>query len=422
MQFFRQCAWQVLVVVFVILNFIFVDAGQARESLYWPMYLPAFTGKHSSQGSGPLVIKDSTWPKYFFVSGTKAYTLFKQEGIDAHSYSYGHRVYKSWVPSEVTAWKEAQRRSRNEDDFIIVINYGVWMGGRKSYVTDLQNVGLMDNYLGGIKQTFQLLATAKGRVLVNFPPDPLAYFAGDIRKNYNNDARNVPSRINETRIVRDEGFGEIPANFAGFWQVIDRLRCRYAPNVMLAYTLKTWGIGVDPGHPPHGDAWQKSDQEIRNKVAYLQSYGVDWDALAFNYNPGAVHHDKAMARRIATYYAAIAKGLGVSRRTGSQVRPFIWKTKICPEQYLNDDPNQWRYGADLYFEMTNIRYLASLGYAGINLGYGNELIGSGKSWPSQWKGRPLILPPILKCWLKEYFSGQPGNCPVEATIGRVPLQ
>jgi hypothetical protein len=72
--------------------------------------------------------------------------------------------------------------------------------------------------------------------------------------------------------------------------------------------------------------------------------------------------------------------------------------------------------------MTNIRYLASLGYAGINLGYGNELIGSNKSWPSQWRGRPIILPPILKCWLKEYFSGQPGNCPVEATIGRVPLQ
>jgi len=48
-----------------------------------------------------------------------------------------------------------------------------------------------------------------------------------------------------------------------------------------------------------------------------------------------------------------------------------------------------------------------LGFTGINLGYGNEI------------AKPNKLPPLVECWLKEYFQGEEGECTPHGTIGVV---
>ena len=371
--------------------------------------------------SGDRDIPD--FPDYFFISATKAYDLAANSGIDMHSYGSNSGIYNSKNASQTQRWREVLGRSADESDFIIVVINDNWFGNRKEYVEDMQDVSKIDGYFRTMREEFIKLSEAKGVVLVNFPPDPLAYFAGDIRKNYDNDASNIPARVNETDTVKKEGFEDIPDNFAGFWQVIERLRNRYAPNVKLAYTLKTWGIGVDPSSPPDAESWKADDEEIVRKVEYLKSFGVDWDAIAFNFNPNKVSNDDTH-RKIAGYYAAIARAMGRNALTGYRVRPYIWKTKIFPEHYLETDPSKWTLGADLSYEMRNIEELAKMGYAGINLGYGNEFVGSKKSWPKEWKeeGRELILPPTLECWLREYFDAKDYDCIEDAVIGRVPLQ
>ncbi len=360
-------------------------------------------------------ILSNRWPKYFFITAMKAYNLTKQEGIDTHSYAYGARVYKDFRDDEVEAWNEAVKRSNSEDDFIIFINYESIFRDRKNYTNTLQDVDTLKQYFNDYITTLKKLSVAKGHIVMNFSADPLAYFTGDIRKNYGNDPHNVPAKIHESGIIEQEGLSsDIPDNFAGFWQVFDQLRYKYVPNLNLAYTIKTWGIGVDPSKEPEG-GWKSTSDGAKEIVEYLNNFGVAWDAVAFNYNPGKVTDDETMLK-MARFFGAVSDGV-VNDKTGQRVRTFIWKTKIVPQHYLKDE-SEWSYKS-LSFEMRHIEDLADLGYAGINLGYGNELVGSKKSWPKEWKDKPLQLPDILHCWLVEYFDGVEGDCNPTATIGRV---
>ena len=209
-------------------------------------------------------------------------------------------------------------------------------------------------------------------------------------------------------MIRESGFADAleldpPQNFAGFWQVIDHIREKYAPNVMLAPTIKTWGIGIDPKAEPVG-GWTENVEGLKKIIEYHQNYGVNWDALAFNYNPGKVHDDDSF-KKIARFISTIANGMHTSK-SGIRVRPYIWKTKITSEHYNGTPEKDWKYD-DISFEMRNIQFLADLGFAGLNLGYGNEI------------SKPNKLPPLVACWLKEYFDGIEGTCEPHATVGVV---
>ena len=347
--------------------------------------------------------KPKEWPKHFFISATKAYDLARKEGIDLKSYSYGHKVYKDFVPREVEVWKEVVQRSNTEDDFIIVIAYGTWsrvMGPRFEVVEQMQDPDSIRAYFEKFRTTMKKMSEAKGTAVVALEPDPFAYFMSLIRKDYDNDPHNIPALIDES------GFDDLPENvpqdFAGFWQVIDFLRKKYAPSVMLAPVIKTWGIGIDPSNVPPG-GWDQSP-EIDVFVEYYQNYGVDWDALAFNYNPGHVHDDETF-RNIATFYAAIAKRMR-NEFTHRPVYPYIWKTKITDEQYDGTPVSEWQY-QEIALQMRNIEFLASIGFRGMNLGYGNELPRHGG------------FSPIVAAWLREYFTGEPQEVTPHATLGPV---
>jgi hypothetical protein len=95
-----------------------------------------------------------------------------------------------------------------------------------------------------------------------------------------------------------------------------------------------------------------------------------------------------------------------NNKTGMRVRPYFWKTKITTEHYDGTPEKDWNYD-DISFEMRNIQFLADLGFSGINLGYGNEI------------AKPNKLPPLVECWLKEYFQGEVGECTPHGTIGIV---
>jgi hypothetical protein len=345
------------------------------------------------------------FPSDFFISATKAYAIAKKEGINLNSYSYGYKIYKDFIPSEMETWKEVIKRSNTEDNFIIVIAYGKWgkiMGSRKGVVKQLQDPKKIYKYLDAFKQTMIKLSEAKGSVLVGFEPDPMAYFMGLMRRKYQNNPSNLPAKIMESNFPEALEINP-PQNFAGFWQVIDYIREKYAPNVMLAPTIKTWGIPTDPKAEPVG-GWSSDDAGVRTVIDYYQNYGVNWDALAFNYNPGKVHDDKNF-KTIARYITAIAGGMS-NDKTGMRVRPYLWKTKITKEHYDGTPQKNWHYD-DISFEMRNIQFLADLGFTGINLGYGNEI------------AKPNKLPPLVECWLKEYFQGEEGECTPHGTIGVV---
>ncbi len=349
------------------------------------------------------VIKPKDWPKTFFISATKAYKIAQNDSIDLKSYSYGHKIYKEFYQWEVDTWNEVTQRSNTEDDFIVVITYGTWgdyMGNRHDVVNQMQDPQKIKDYFEHFRSTMKKMSDAKGTAVVSLEPDPFAFFMSFIRNNYNNDPHNLPALVNES------GFDDLPENvsndFAGFWQVIDHLRKKYAPNVMLAPVIKTWGIGINPANVPPGGWEQSSDIDVY--VNYYNNYGVDWDALAFNYNPGHVHDDQVF-KDIATFYVAIAKRMH-NNYTNRPVYPYIWKTKITGEHYDGTPVSQWNYD-DLSFQMRNIEYLASIGYRGMNLGYGNEFAHNG------------YFSPIISGWLKEYFYGIPQNVTPHATIGRV---
>jgi len=346
------------------------------------------------------------WPSHFFISATKAYKLARNEGLDLKSYSYGNKIYKDFNASETAIWEEVVERSANEKDFIIVITRAQWqeiVGSRHDMPSQLMNSQNIYNYLSDFKEKMIKLSEAKGAVVFGFEPDPMATWMAIIRNEYNNDPNNIPAKLN------DSGIPEVlelnpPQNFAGFWQVIDYIRKKYAPNVMLAPTVKVWGLpGNTANEPPEGWAGHPN---VLLAAEQLENFGVNWDALAFNYNPGSVQEDSVYLK-IARYVAEVAKEMD-THSAGKRVRPYFWKTKTLAQHYTLPE-SEWTV-PDISFQMRHINYLVSIGYAGMNIGYGNQLI------------EYDILPPLVKCWLEEYFNGEEGECEPHATLGPILLQ
>ncbi len=322
------------------------------------------------------------------------------------SYSFVKSIHKDSTSTKLSDWEEVVERSATEENFIIVISYDKWariMGSRKEMPKQMQKPQLIRGYFELFKEQIIKYSEAKGKVLVGFEPDPMATFMREIRTGYDNDPNNVPAKIAES------GFPEAlelnpPQNFAGFWQVIDYMREKYAPNVMLAPTIKTWGIPVNAGNEPEG-GWEGTEG-VQIVVDYYEKYNVNWNALAFNFNSGTPHDDETF-KKIARYVATIAKAM--KNNTGKRVRPYIWKTKIVEEHYDGTPAANWEYN-DVSFIHRNIEYLASIGYTGANVGYGSQLF------------LHEYFPPLIKCWLEEYFHGEEGSCEPHGAIGLVPVK
>ncbi len=349
------------------------------------------------------------WPKNFWIALRGQYENAEDAGILLNAYSGTGSVDK--LPYS----EEALQRSTADDEFITVIVSDRWhviVGDRKEFVADLQDSVKITAYFEYVKELFIGLGELE-KSIVNFEPDPFGSFSKIILSDYDGDPKNVPAKISAVDMPEISEINP-PDNFAGFWQVIDHLRNKYSPNTMIAPTIKEWGIPARPWNPP-AEGWSVDDPDVQVMVEYYKNYGVNWDALAFNFND--VWREDEEFKNIASYFATVAKAM--ENKNGGRVYPFIWKTMVRPNYF--DEPIYWWSTNELSFQFRNIEYLASLGIRGMVIGYGGQLgnlynddYGLDNEYDYKLQDKE-----ILPCWLTGYFNEIDDGCEIESTIGLV---
>ncbi len=348
-------------------------------------------------------------PKYFTMVAAKANSesFWSAAGIKPPGYSYGHKIYKPFLDWDVKNWEYAKKRNEEDpENHIIVISdesWTVFMGHRKEYERAIMDPEKLYKWLFYWKTEMMQLGRLKNGVIHIFAGDPPPYFMGNIRTMHDNDASKVPAKITETRFP--DALELNPSqSFAGIFQVMDYIRMKYAPNVRMGYTLKEWGIqGLADTEP--GGGWE-NDPDLQKMADEVNSFGVSWDYLAFNFNPTGTlgKRDDAVYKVRAKYFGTVAKKLlkrDASAPNGAKA--WIWKSSL------------WSNHPSFYFR--NISFLANeANVAGMTLGHGNDWSGHplddfkdpAKSWP-------------LKSWIEEYYTGVDKGVSPNGTIGKVYL-
>ena len=337
----------------------------------------------------------------FWIAMPKAYFTAEKYGIELNAYAVRNQAFVGKLRNENV--QQLIRRSREDSSFMVVVVSDKWhliMGERKNFINELQDTQKVRKYFLYIKKLFQNLSYFQ-RGIVNFEPDPMGSFYKIISKQYNSDPNLVYVPLSQVNMPEVHELNP-PDNFAGFWQVIDYLRKKYAPQIMIAPTIKVWGNSGKPWKEPAG-GWTYDDPQVRPMWEYYARYGVQWDGLAFNFN-GKKQAD-SVYKSIVKYFCAVADGM--SRYFHRPMYKFIWKVKIYDFHY-SKPPSQWPVN-ELEFVFRNIPFLASMGVRGMVIGYGNQL--NGLYAPKD------VLPPALVCWLKEYFLARDFGCKPQGTIG-----
>ena len=348
-------------------------------------------------------------PDYFTMVAAKANSegFWNAAGIEPPGYNYGHKIYKSFDQSSVDNWEYAKERSENSPkDYIVVISdesWTVFMGHRKDFENAVLDPTKLYRWFFYWKAEMQKLGQLKNGVIHMFAGDPPPYFMKAIKASHDNNASNVPAKIAETRFP-DALELNPPQTFAGVFQVMDYIRMKYAPNVRLGYTIKEWGSqGLSDTEPEGG--WE-NDPELQKMADEINSLGVCFDYLGFNFNPtgeGGKRSDDIYKVR-ARYFGTVAsKMLKRDGKTPVGAKAWIWKSSL------------WSNHPSFYFR--NIPFLVNrANIAGMTLGHGNDWAGHqlgdyvdpAKDWP-------------LKSWIEEYYTGQSKNVDPEGTVGKVYL-
>jgi len=352
-----------------------------------------------------LTKSQSLWPKTFWIGMPKAYFTAKDKGILLNAYAVRNQAFVGKISKPHP--QEIIKRANEDDDFIVVVVSDKWhkyFHDRKEFVNELKNTENIKAYFLYIKHILINLNKVP-KAVINFEPDPFGSFSKIIRKQYSGDPNNVPVPLSKVDFPEIKEVNP-PDNFAGFWQVIDYMREKYAPNVMLAPTIKEWGIPVSILKDEPSDGWNKNAPGVIEMSAFYEKFGVNWDALAFNIND-KIRPDEEF-KTIVEYFTSVAKAME-NKKTHRLVYAFIWKTMIKKEHFTKP-VEQWSIN-ELSFEFRNINFLASHGVRGMVIGYGNQLSGKYVDKNS--------LPPVLECWLKEYYNGKKQNCNPHGTIGTV---
>ena len=328
-------------------------------------------------------------PDYFsFVACKGNSPKFWGDLAPPRGYDYAGLVYKPYSKDEVAAWEYAKKRAREHPkDYLVVITDEMkYMGSRKNILSVVGNPYNVNAVLSIWKAQMQLLATVKGQVLFIIAGDAPPYWGGLIREKYHNDANKLPVKLLESRFPEALELNP-PNSFAGFIQVLDYLRMKYAPNVKLGYTLKTWGTkGFAYEEPPEG--WDKNEG-VKVMAAYLNSFDVPFDILSFNFNPSKGDRSDEEYKAGARYFAAISKKM---RPTHNNTTPkvWVWKTKI-----FTDHPS---------FFFRNVDFMIREGNAiGVTVSHWNELAKEGgfKDYTLSNGKKSLI-----KTWMHEYYLGK----------------
>ncbi|MDC3250007.1 hypothetical protein OAU52_00100 [bacterium] len=350
---------------------------------------------------------NANWSDHFSIVGTKVNSKEAWQGLTPDGYNYGNKVYKPFVNSEVIDWEYAQERATNDPNYVVVITYDDWQthfGHRINFDTEImENPEKLYQWFEIWKTALLKLKLIDGPVLVAGHPDPMATWSRQIQGEYQGDPKNVPAKLNETR--HPDVLELSPhQSFAGIWQTIDYMRRKYAPNVMISYTLKTWGSTGFAYEAPEG-GWEKS-QEVQKQADYLNNYGVQWDVLTYNFNPTSGYHTDEQYKAAASYFGAVSQKL--TNRDKRHVMTYVWKTGIN-DSYYDDPYGDWIGNSHVDFFFRNIQFLAdSTRGIGMTIGYGNQLQEN--------------FPPAIQKWLIEYFKGEEQNITPHGTIGKVMIR
>lgn len=332
---------------------------------------------------------------YFTMCASKANSVefWKSVEMPPPGYNYGHKF-----DPESDDFKYAKKRMEDDSsNYVMVIsdeNWQVLIGNRHRYTKDIQDPVKMYRWLEYFKDQMQILGSIKGPVLYIIAGDAPAYWASDVRLNHSNDAKTIPAKLIQSRFP--EVLERNPDNsFAGVFQMMDYLRLKYAPNVKIGYTIKTWGIAEkDIYHEPEG-GWDDR-QSVKVMADYLNSFGVQFDFLAFNFNPRKKHTQEEYESG-AKYFGAISRQLKM--RDSNIPKLWIWKLSLWNEEQTS-------------FMFSHIDFLVNECNAiGMTLGHGNDLVS--KSGFSDENGI------YLKSWIEEYYKGEEKDIPVHAHIGPV---
>ena len=335
---------------------------------------------------------------YFTMVAPKANSeeFWSSVGIRPAGYNYGHKL---GLGSD--DWNYAIERIKSDpEDYTMVISDENWqtlIGHRKQYINDIQNPQKVYKWLEYFKGQMQILGKVEGTVLYIIAGDAPPYWAGDVRQNHNNDPKTISGKIIESRFP--EVLERNPSNsWAGIFQMMDYLRMKYAPNVKIGYTLKTWGIAEkDIYHEPES-GWDGEDS-VKVMAEYLNNYGVQFDFLSFNFHPRSSHTTDEY-ESAAKYFGAISKQ--IETRDGNIPKLWIWKISL----WNTEQPK---------FYFTHIDFLVDECNAiGMTLGHGNDL--AGKSGFSDEPDKEIYV----KSWMEEYYKGiKIDSIPTHATQGLI---
>ena len=334
---------------------------------------------------------------YFTMVAPKANSEAYWGDVTPPGYNYGHKL---GLGSD--DWNYALARIENDPkNYTMVISDESWqtmLGNRAKYASVIQEPEKMYRWLEYFKDQMQILGKVPGTVLYIIAGDAPAYWAGNIRDKHENDPKNVPAKLIESRFP--EVLERNPHNsFAGVFQMMDYLRMKYAPNVKLGYTIKTWGIGANPFSEP-AEGWDNSPA-VQALADYLNNYDVQFDLLSFNFNPRSPSYTTEQYKAGTKFFGAVSKKL--KTRDGSKPKMWIWKVSLWNKEHTT-------------FFFQNIQFLVDECNAiGMTLGHGNDLVKAGSFKDDPDAGI------FIKSWLSEYFNGkQVDTIPVHGTVGVVP--
>ena len=341
-------------------------------------------------------------PDYFsFVACKGNSPQFWDDLAPPRGYDYSGLVYKPQSEDEANTWEYAKKRAaEHPKDYLVVITDEMkYMGSRKNILSVLEDPYNVNAILNIWKTQMQLLATVKGQVLFIIAGDAPPYWGSLIRTEYENDADKLPVKLLESRFPEALELNP-PDSFAGLIQVLDYLRMKYAPNVKLGYTLKTWGtVGFDFEEPPEG--WDHNNG-VQIMADYLNSFGVPFDILSFNFRPNSGDHSDDEYKAGARYFAAISRKMNPTHN-GAVPKVWVWKTKI-----LTDHPS---------FFFRNVDFMIREGNAiGVTVSHWNELAKEGafKDYTRSNGKKSLI-----NTWMHEYYLGKTIGDGPHATPGPV---
>ena len=347
------------------------------------------------------------WPGHYWIAMPKAYPKAR-DYYDVLLNAYASRNSAFGGKFNRPFPQELWERSIRDSGFVMVTVSDKWhtlMGNRKEFETYIQRPDSIKNYYEYLKKILLDLSHYK-QAVINFEPDPFGSFSKIIRGDYDGDPANVPAALSQVDMDEVRELNP-PDNFAGFWQVIDYMRKKYAPHVMLAPTAKEWGQPVNILDDVPDSGWMPNSPAIIEMRDYFARYGVDWDALAFNINNK--NRTDEEFKIIVDYFTALAKAMGKNKVTQKPVYSFIWKALVDSFHYVSP-VDEWKSN-EISFEFRNIGYMAERGVRGMVIGYGNQL--NDKFAPDS------VLPPAMACWLNQYFNDTDTGCVPPATMGLI---